>query len=227
MQDFARGIPVDYNTIEQRYNWELLYCELYAGGKYNNAEDESYQYSLGTNGLGLCSTQYASEYMDVEVKRDGFKYTLHFEKGENVGGLHKEPYAGKDTGTKTRWKPDLDVFTDIDVPLSYYMDILRRQAVVNDGLLFVLRDQQGGRFETTEFMYKNGIVDDVTETVGEDALTPVQVWETERRGRDRADKPEYTVKMTLSAAASGFSSRRKAGMEVPSVVVPMGRATLR
>ena len=204
VQDFARGIPVDYNTIEQRYNWELLYCELYAGGKYNNAEDESYQYSLGTNGLGLCSTQYASEYMDVEVKRDGFKYTLHFEKGENVGGLHKEPYAGKDTGTKTRWKPDLDVFTDIDVPLSYYMDILRRQAVVNDGLLFVLRDQQGGRFETTEFMYKNGIVDDVTETVGEDALTPVRVWETERKGRDRADKPEYTVKIR---AALCFSNK--------------------
>ncbi|MBQ2676104.1 MAG: DNA topoisomerase [Clostridia bacterium] len=206
VQDFGRGAPVDYNNNEQCYNWELLYCEMYAGGKYNNDEDESYQFSLGTNGLGLCSTQYASEYMDVEIKRDGFKYNLHFEKGENIGGLQKEPYTGRDTGTKTRWKPDLEVFTDINVPLAYYVDIIKRQAVVNDGLLFVLRDQVNGKFVTTEYVYKNGITDYANEIVGEEALTPVQFWNTERKGRDRDDKPEYKVKIN---AALCFSNKHQ------------------
>ena len=206
MQDFGRGAPVDFNKKEQRYNWELLYCELYAGGKYNNDSTESYEFSLGTNGLGLCSTQYSSEYMDVEVKRDGYKYTLHFEKGENVGGLKKETYSGKDTGTKTRWRPDLDVFTDINVPLEYYIDILRRQAVVNDGVLFILRDQKGSKFETQEFTYQNGIVDYLTEFVSEDGICPVQFWQTEREGRDRDDKPKYKVKIN---AALSFSNKNQ------------------
>ncbi len=204
VQDFGRGTPVDFNQREGRYNWELLYCEMYAGGKYNTNEGENYEFSLGLNGLGLCSTQYASEYMDAEIKRDGYKYTLHFEKGENVGGLKKEPYGGKDTGTKTRWKPDLSVFTDIDVPLEYYMDVLKRQAVVNDGLLFILRNQVGGKFETYEFKYDHGIEDYVKELAGGEALTPVQFWQTERRGRDRADKPEYKVKIS---AALCFSNK--------------------
>ena len=201
VQDFGRGAPVDFNQKEQRYNWELLYCEMYAGGKYNT-DGDNYAFSLGLNGLGLCSTQYASEYMDVEIKRDGYKYTLHFEHGENIGGLQKEPYAGKDTGTKTRWKPDLKVFTDIDIPLEYYLETVKRQAVVNDGLLFQLRDQQGNRFETYEFCYKGGIRDYLAEIVGEEGLTSVQYWSGERKGRDRADKPEYRVKMNIALAFS-------------------------
>lgn len=202
VQDFGRGAPVDYNEAEQRYNWELLYCEMYASGKYGNDEGESYEYSLGTNGLGLCSTQYASEYMDVEIKRDGFKYTLHFEKGENVGGLHKEPYAGKDTGTKTHWKPDLDVFSDINISADYYKDILSRQAIVNDGVVIVFRNQVGGKFETTEYCYKDGIKQFVTECAGEDSLTGVQFWTAERVGRDRSDLKDYKVKMSVACCFS-------------------------
>ena len=206
VQDFGRGAPVDFNNKEQRYNWELLYCEMYAGGKYNNNAQESYEFSLGTNGLGLCSTQYASEYMDVEIKRDGYKYSLHFEKGENIGGLKKEEYSGRDTGTKTVWRPDLDVFTDINVPLEYYIDILRRQAVVNDGVLFILRDQKGSKFETQEFIYENGITDYLTEFVSDDSLCPVQFWQTEQEGRDRDDKPKYKVKIN---AALSFSNKNQ------------------
>ena len=195
VQDFGRGAPVDFNNKENCYNWELLYCEMYAGGKYNTNGGENYEFSLGLNGLGLCSTQYASEYMDVEIKRDGFLYTLHFEKGKNVGGLKKEPYAGKDTGTKTRWKPDLEVFTDINIPTEYYLDILKRQAVANDGLLFVFKKQTGSRFETYEFCYPNGIRDYLEELVGDKSLTSKQFWQTERMGRDREDKPDYKVKI--------------------------------
>ena len=204
VQDFGRGAPVDFNSKEQCFNWELLYCELYAGGKYNTNEGSNYEYSLGLNGLGLCSTQYSSEYMEVEIKRDGFKYNLRFEKGYNVGGLKKEPYSGKDTGTKTRWKPDTEVFTDIDIPTEYFIDTLKRQAIVNDGLLFVFREQQGAKFVQQEIVYNNGIRDYVNETVGEERLSSVQFWQTERKGRDREDKPEYKVKINIALT---FSNR--------------------
>ena len=202
VQDFGRGMPVDYNQKEQRFNWELVFCELYAGGKYNTNEAESYEFSLGLNGLGACATQYSPEYMDVEVRRDGYKYTLHFERGENVGGLQKEPYAKRDTGTVIRWKPDLQVFTDIAVPVEYFRDTLRRQAIVNQGLVFVLRSQNGRGFDTEEFVYENGIADYVRELTGEETLTDVQVWSAERRGRDRADKPEYKVKLNVALCFS-------------------------
>lgn len=206
VQDFARGIPVDFNKNENCYNWELLYCEMYAGGKYNTGNGENYEYSLGLNGLGLCATQYASEYMDVEVKRDGKLYTLHFEKGENKGGLKSEDYAGRDTGTKTRWKPDLEVFTDINISDEYFMDVLKRQAIVNDGLVFVFKKQHGSRFETKEFCYKNGIQDYLIEYIEEDGLTTPQFWTCERKGKDREDKPEYKVKINV---AIGFSNKKQ------------------
>ncbi|MCL2568324.1 MAG: toprim domain-containing protein [Oscillospiraceae bacterium] len=207
VEDFGRGCPVDYNPAEERYNWELVFCELYAGGKYKNQEGENYEFSLGLNGLGSCATQYASQYMDVTVYRDGKKYTLHFERGENVGGLQSEPFAGKRTGSIIRWKPDLDVFTDIAIPVDFYLDVLKKQAVVNAGITFVFRNQvDGGGFETTEFVYENGIIDYVSELVAEDAnpLTAPVFYQTERRGRDREDKDEYKVRLS---AAFCFSNR--------------------
>ncbi|MCI8648539.1 MAG: DNA topoisomerase [Anaerotruncus sp.] len=206
IEDFGRGIPVDYNPHEERYNWELLFCELYAGGKYATNEGESYEYSLGLNGLGLCATQYSSEYMDVEIYRDGQKYTLHFEHGENVGGLHKEATRRKQTGSRIRWKPDLQVFTEIDIPLAHFVDVIKRQAVVNDNLRFVLRDQTQDGFTEQEFLYQNGIVDYALEIATENTLTPVQHWRAERRGRDRADKPEYKVRLGVAFC---FSNRVK------------------
>ena len=197
VEDFGRGCPVDWNEKEQKFNWELVFCELYAGGKYGG-DGDNYEYSLGLNGLGSCATQYASEFFDAVIHRDGFEYTLHFEKGENIGGLKKEPWTGKKTGSKFRWKPDLEVFTDIDIPVEYFADVIKRQAVVNAGVTFVFRNQVGGKFETTEFKYENGIVDYVTELAGEKSLTAPVFWQAERRGRDREDKPEYKVKLSVS-----------------------------
>lgn len=198
IEDRGRGIPVDFNANEKRYNWELVFCELYAGGKYNNSEEESYEYSLGLNGLGLCSTQYSSEYMDVDIRRDGYRYTLYFEKGENIGGLKKEKYNKKDTGTKIKWKPDLDVFTDIDIPKEYFIDTIKRQAIVNDGVKFVFRYQNGNEFEELEFNYQNGIVDHVNELSGGDSISSVQFWQSEKKVRDREDKPEYKTKINIA-----------------------------
>ena len=209
VEDFGRGCPVDWNEKVGRYNWELVFCEMYAGGKYNNNQSSGiYEYSLGLNGLGTCATQYASEYFDAVIHRDGFQYTLHFEKGRIVGKLEKKPTERKKTGSLFHWKPDLEVFTDIDIPAEYYADMLKRQAVVNAGVTFRFRNQVGNKFETTEYRYDKGILDyinEITETEHSDPLTMPQYWEAERVGRDRADMDDYKVKITaaLCFAKSG------------------------
>lgn len=198
VEDFGRGCPVDWNEAEGRYNWELVFCELYAGGKYKDGDGDNYEYSLGLNGLGSCATQYASEYFDAVIYRDGFQYTLHFEKGQIVGEMKKEPADRKKTGSRFHWKPDLDVFTDIDIPIDYYTDVMKRQAVVNSGVTFRFRNQVGGRFDTTDFKYENGIMDYVTELAGDSLLTLPVFWQAERRGKDREDKGEYKVRLSVA-----------------------------
>ncbi len=203
IEDFGRGCPVDYNEKEKKFNWELVYCELYAGGKYNNNGGDNYEYSLGLNGLGACATQYASKYMDVEVRRDGFKYSLHFEEGKNKGGLKKEPYEGRQTGTKTKWLPDLKVFTDINIPKEFFQDVLDKQAIVNPGLKFILKYQNAdGSFDTAEYLYPNGPADYLSNILGESGFTDICDWSCERKGKDREDKPEYKVKMQITFAFS-------------------------
>ena len=205
VEDMGRGCPVDWNEKEGRYNWELVFCELYAGGKYDNENSENYEFSLGLNGLGSCATQYASRYMDVTVYREGKEYRLHFERGEIVGKLESTELTSnkKRTGTTIRWLPDLEVFTDIAVPLDYYQDVMKRQAVVNAGVTFRLRNETApGKFDTQEFLYANGISDYIRELAGDDPLTEPVFWEAERRGRDRADKPEYKVKLSVALCFS-------------------------
>ena len=205
VEDQGRGCPVDWNEKEGRYNWELVFCELYAGGKYDNENSENYEFSLGLNGLGSCATQYASRYMDVTVWRDGKEYRLHFERGEIAGKLEVSEQTGnkKRTGTTIRWLPDLDVFTDIDIPVDYYRDVMRRQAVVNAGVTFRLKNETAaGKFETEEFVYEHGIEDYIRELAGLDALTEPVYWEAERKGRDRPDKPEYKVKLGVALCFS-------------------------
>ena len=192
VRDYGRGIPVDFNKNENRFNWELVFCELYAGGKYKNNSGENYEFSLGLNGLGTCATQYSSEYMDATVYRDGFKYSLHFEKGENVGGLTKEPSELKTTGTIIKWKPDIDVFTDIDIKPDYFHDMLKKQAIVNAGLEFIFKDENTG--EVTSFKYENGISDYANELDNGKGITSVCYLQNETSGRDREDKPEYKLK---------------------------------
>ena len=211
VEDFGRGCPLDWNPSEKRFNWELVFCELYAGGKYKNADGGDYEYSLGLNGLGSCATQYASEYMDVTVRRDGNRYDLHFKKGKVCGKKGQElqvlPADRKETGTTIRWRPDIEVFTDIDIPEAFFDDVLHRQAVVNAGVTFRLRIQKNGKFDSRDYCYENGIMDYVAELAGEGPLTAPVFISTERRGRDREDKPEYKVKLS---AAFCFSNKATA-----------------
>ena len=198
VEDEARGIPVDYNAREERYNWELVFCEMYAGGKYNNNDGDNYQFSLGLNGLGLCATQYASEYMTADIVRDGFEYHLDFERGENIGGLKKTPTTKKKTGSRIRWKPDNQVFSDIAVPVEYFVDVIKKQAVVNPGITFVFKNEVGKSFETQEFYYEKGIEDYVAEIVGENNIGKIVFSTSEAKGRDREDMPEYKVKLNVA-----------------------------
>ena len=201
--DHGRGMPMDYNEKEDRYNWELLFCEMYAGSKYNTNNGGTYEYSLGLNGLGLCATQYASEYMEAEIHKNGFCYKMNFKNGNPDGDLVKEPYNKRDTGTRIRWKPDLKVFTDINIPLEYYQETIKRQSVVNEGVKFILKDQVGSNtFEKYEYSYENGITDYVKEIAGENAFSSIQFWQAERKGRDREDMPDYKVKMNVALCFS-------------------------
>jgi DNA gyrase subunit B len=215
IEDFGRGIPLDWNEGEQRYNWELVYCELYAGGKYNNAEGGLYEYSLGLNGLGACATQYASEFFSVTSFRDKAKYTINFKKGEVDGELIKEPVTSaisnskgskdsKRTGTIQHWKPDLEVFTDINIPREFFETVIKKQSIVNAGIKFIFnyQDRETDEFITSEYLYQNGIQDYVEELTGENSLTKPVFWNGERTGRDRDDKPEYKVKMEIALCFS-------------------------
>ena len=207
IEDFGRGCPVDWNEAEQRYNWELVFCEMYAGGKYQNDVGDNSEYSLGLNGLGTCATQYSAEYFDAVIRRDGFKYTLHFEKGELVGKMKKEPADRKKTGSCFHWRPDLEVFSDIAIPVEYYRETLKRQAIANQGITFRFRNQTGSGFETTDYYYENGIQDYLNELTEGKSFTMPQYWQAERKGRDRADKPEYKLRITAALCFSRTVSR--------------------
>ena len=196
VQDYARGMPVDFNNKERKYNWRLVYCELYAGAKYGNNDGESYMYSLGLNGLGCCATQYSAQYMDVEVFRDGYQYNLHFEEGVNKNGLVKKKKKYVSTGTRTRWKPDLKVFTDIDIPLEYFQDMMKKQAIVNSGLKLRLLDEKSG--EKFEYYYKEGVEEYLREVTNGYKLTEIHTAGLSTKGRDREDKPDYKLKISMS-----------------------------
>ncbi len=203
IEDFGRGIPVDFNNNEQKFNWELLFTELYAGGKYNNSDESNYEYSLGMNGLGLCATQYASEFMSARIRRDGYEYTLNFEKGENIGGLQKIKSKYSKTGTKIRWKPDSSVFTDTKIDDDVLLSMIKRQAIVNNNILFIVRlEEKKDEFKEERFEYKDGLSDYIQEFSSGNLVTPIQNFSEETKARDRDDKPEYKLKINASMAFS-------------------------
>ena len=205
VEDMGRGVPLGYNNVEQRYNWELIFCEMYAGGKYENNADGAYGYSLGLNGLGACATQYSSEFMTVHSYNGKTVSVMNFKKGKPVGELEVTELTKKRTGTVIHWKPDLEVFTDINIPKEYFTEILDKQSVVNAGVRFVLHYHNAdGSIEDYEYYYENGIVDYFAKTAGKDTLTSPVNWSFETAGRDREDLPEYKLKAEIVFA---FSNR--------------------
>ncbi len=204
VEDFGRGVPLDWNENEQRYNWDLVFCELYAGGKYDNDEGEAYEYSLGLNGLGACATQCSSEYMNVISYTKQGKNSISFAKGLPVGELIKEDPVRRRTGTVVEWKPDLDVFTDINIPLEYFEEVLKKQAIVNSGLTLVLDyEHEDGKHTKKEYLYKNGIVDYVNELISAGDIAPVP---EEKEAEEAAEETEET-EADASSEKDGDTSR--------------------
>ena len=210
VDDRGRGVPLGWNEKEQAYNWYLVYCEMYAGGKYNNNDEgSSYEYSLGLNGLGACSTQYASEYMDVKSYDGKYVREISFKKGEPVTDLVERELEKKEkrTGTVIRWKPDLEVFTDIAIPHEFFVDVLHRQAVVTGLEFILLTEQENGGFEEQRFFYENGITDYVKEIAGDTAMTEPVLWSMNAQGRDREDKADYKVKADFAFCITNTCAR--------------------
>ena len=207
VDDRGRGVPMGYNEKYKCYNWELIYCELYAGGKYNNNQGGgAYEFSLGLNGLGACATQYSSEFFEVFSFNGETESHMSFKKGYPAGELSVRPLEKKErrTGTVTFWRPDLEVFTSISIPKNFFCEVLEKQAVVNAGLKFILKyENADGSFYEEEFLYPNGISDYVARLAGDTALTQPVLWKMgETVGRDREDKPEYKLIADISFCVS-------------------------
>ncbi len=201
VEDFGRGVPLGYNEKEKRYNWELVFCELYAGGKYdNNGDNSAYEFSLGLNGLGATATQYSSEYMTVKSYNGKNLSEIDFKSGNPVSELRvSDITGGKRRGTIIRWRPDLKVFKEIDIPVTFLSDTLRRQAFVNAGIKFILYiETSKGKFEESEFYYQNGVVDYIAEVTEGIQMTAPVSWKIETRGRDREDLPDYKFKAEIT-----------------------------
>ncbi len=204
VEDFGRGVPLGYNEKEKRWNWELVFCELYAGGKYdNNDGDAAYEYSLGTNGLGATATQYASEYMSVKSYNGKTVSEMNFKAGSpkgklSVNDIEIKPGA-KRQGTIIKWRPDLKVFKEIDISADYLAETLRRQAFINGGIRFVLEvEKTPGKFEKTDFFYENGVVDYINEVTENITISSPTLWKIETKGRDREDLPDYKFKAEIA-----------------------------
>lgn len=133
VRDYGRGVPLGWNEKKQKWNYFLIYEELYAGGKYNdsqeilrdinnrdawstfNIKDYPYLITVGLNGLGAAATQCTSEYCVVSSFRDGIKRTMKFEKGAHILDELLEEPTEEDNGTFVHWKPDNSVFTDVNL----------------------------------------------------------------------------------------------------------------
>ena len=206
VDDRGRGIPLGFNAQENRWNWELIFCELYAGGKYdNNKSGAAYEYSLGLNGLGACATQYASEYMDVKSFDGEQLHTISFKRGNPVTQLESRPLDKRERrrGTIIHWRPDREVFQDIRIPHDFFISTMHRQAVVNPGITFLLRlQQEDGKFVEHSFVYEHGITDYILELAEGTAKTEPVIWHLETKGRDRGDKDEYKLKADISFCVS-------------------------
>lgn len=202
VEDFGRGVPLGYNEKEKRYNWELVFCELYAGGKYDNNDGNSaYEFSLGLNGLGATATQYSSEFMTVKSYNGKQLSEIDFKSGNPASELRvSDIKAGmKRRGTVIRWRPDLKVFKEIDIPVQFLSDTLRRQAFVNAGIKFILYVETArGKFEESEFYYQNGVADYIAEVTDGIQITSPVSWKIETKGRDREDLPDYKFKAEIT-----------------------------
>jgi len=152
--DDGRGIPVAMMAKEKRPAVEVVLTVLHAGGKFGGG---GYKVSGGLHGVGVSVVNALSERLDVEVKRDGFRWTQSYERGKPLGDLQKrEPTT--ETGTTITFLPDADVFESLDLDFTTLEERMRDTAFLTRGLKITLVDERG-EGHRAEFQYEGGIVD--------------------------------------------------------------------
>ena len=194
VRDSGRGIPMDWNEGEKEYNYKLLLFTLNAGGKYDSS---SYGYSIGLNGIGSSLATMSSEFADIESIRDGNIYSISSRKGAPEGELQIEKNKDRlPSGTKVRWKPDTDVFDEINFPDKWFLEYIKRQAIVNKGLKISFTNKEGEVFKE---YYEDGIRDYIKEISDDKNFTPEEYFETDDIwGSDRSDREDYKSKFEVA-----------------------------
>ncbi|MFB6085209.1 MAG: DNA topoisomerase (ATP-hydrolyzing) subunit B [Halodesulfurarchaeum sp.] len=155
VRDDGRGIPVDTHEEYDRPAVEVILTVLHAGGKFDK---ESYQVSGGLHGVGVSVVNALSEWLTVEVDRDGHRYEQRFERGEPVSELEAVASIPEEqSGTRVRFKPDTDIFETAAFSFSTLESRLRELAFLNSGVRISLIDSREEDADTSTFEYEGGI----------------------------------------------------------------------
>ena len=154
VRDFGRGVPLTWSEKEEDWGWSMVYNTLYAGGKmddpktvligfddWNNFKFSDYSYlaSIGLNGVGAACSQFTSEYFDVVSYRDGKEYSMHFEKGYPAWEELHVSEQSQPNGTFVKWKPDSEVFTDVNITFAWLKTVCEDMSYVS-GVDVILSD---------------------------------------------------------------------------------------
>lgn len=150
--DDGRGIPVENHPQEKRPAVEVVLTTLHAGGKFGN---ESYKVAGGLHGVGISVVNALSEWLEVEVYRDGKIYSQRYKRGQKATSLKATGSVNK-TGTKITFLPDSEIFEKIDFENEVIIQRLRELAFLNKGTKIIFKDMRSGREE--KFKYDGGIM---------------------------------------------------------------------
>ncbi len=192
VEDNGRGIPVDINTKTKKSGLEVVFTMLNAGGKFDRA---NYEKSGGLHGVGASVTNALSRELAVQIKRDGERYEMKFERGAVVQKL-KNLGAARGTGTTVKFHPDDDVFGGkLAFDATVIAERLETKSYLHGGLEIVFHDETKTPTATTTFLHPQGIVEYLPKIVAERGKLPVPssggVFYMEK------EDPELTVELAL------------------------------
>ena len=153
--DDGRGIPVDLHPTEGVPGVELAMTTLHAGGKFDKS---SYKVSGGLHGVGVSVVNALSEWLEVEVQRDGRRYRQKYERGIKATEL-EEAGPAQGTGTQVTFKPDPEIFTVLEYDFDVLSDRLRELAFLNKGLEIVIRDERTDDEREEVYKYEGGLAE--------------------------------------------------------------------
>jgi DNA gyrase subunit B len=171
VSDDGRGIPVGIHPTEKKPTVEVVFSTLGSGGKFEHNESSAYKTSGGLHGVGASVVNFVSEWMEIEVSRDGQVHHMEFERGIKAKDLRVIGKSGK-TGTKVTFKPDATLFPDINFVHETLVNRLRELAFLNAGVEIAFEDERVGKRDL--FKYQKGLVEYIEFlNEGKTALSPI------------------------------------------------------